>query len=69
VPGGYNTAVVLPVEGGGTEVDELDPSVAHSPDCTFGCGTYLCVPVGAEEQNVLRFKICMGEMVLVQKLK
>ena len=32
VPGGHHAAVVLPVEGGGAEVNELHPGVSHPPD-------------------------------------
>ena len=43
--GGDHATVMLPVEGGGPEVDELDPGVAHPPDGTLSGRTYLRVPV------------------------
>lgn len=67
--GGDDRAVVLPVEGGRAEVDELDPGVAHAPDVALGGGAVLAVPVRAHEQDVLRLQVGVGQVVVVQKLK
>ena len=69
VSGGDDRAVVLPVEGGRAEVDELDPGVAHAPDVALGGGAVLAVPVRAHEQDVLRLQAGVGQVVVVQKLK
>ena len=69
VSGGDDRAVVLPVEGGRAEVDELDPGVAHAPDVALGRGAVLAVPVRAHEQDVLRLQVGVGQVVVVQKLK
>ena len=69
VSGGDDRAVVLPVEGGRAEVDELDPGVAHAPDVALGGGAVLAVPVRAHEQDVLRLQVGVGQVVVVQKLK
>ena len=63
--GGHHAAVVLPVEGGGAEVDELDPSVSHPPDVPLVGRAVLAVPVCAHEQNVLRLEVCVSQMIVV----
>ena len=63
--GGHHAAVVLPVERGGAEVDELDPSVSHPPDVPLVGRAVLAVPVGAHEQNVLRLEVSVSQMIVV----
>jgi len=61
--------VVLPVEGGGPEVDELDAGVAHAPHVALGGGAELGEPVLGHEEDVLRLEVRVGQVVLVQELK
>merc|ERR1719233_2780191 len=68
VSGRDNRAVVLPVEGGGPEVDELDPSVPHASDVPLGGGAVLAVPVVGHEQDVLRLQVRVCQMVIMQEL-
>ena len=53
----YNTAVVLPVEGGRPKVDELDPGVPHAPDVPLGGGAILTVPIIGNKQDVLWLQV------------
>ena len=64
-----NRAVVLPVEGCGPEVDELDPRVPHSSDVPLGGGAVLAVPVVGHEQDVLRLQVRVCQMVIMQELE
>ena len=69
VPGGDHAAVVLPVERGRAEVDELDSGVPHPPDVPLVGGAVLAVPVLAHEQNVFRLQVSVSQMVFVEKLQ
>ena len=65
VPGRHHAAVVLPVEGGGPEVDELDPGVPHPPDVPLVGGAVLAVPVRADEEDVLWLEVGVSQMIVV----
>ena len=65
MPGRHHAAVVLPVEGGGPEVDELDPGVPHPPDVPLVGGAVLAVPVRADEEDVLRLEVGVSQMIVV----
>ena len=69
VSGGHNTAVVLPVESGRAEVDELHSRVSHPSDVPLIGGAVLAVPVLAHEQNVFRLQVSVSQMVFVEKLQ
>ena len=67
--GGHHAAVVLPVEGGGAEVNELHPRVSHPSDVPLVGGAVLAVPVVAYEQNVLGLQVGVSQMIVVEKLE
>ena len=69
VSGGHNTAMVLPVEGGGAEVNELHSGVPHPSDVPLVRGAVLAVPVVADKQNVLGLQVGVSQMILVEKLE
>ena len=69
VSGGDNTGVVFPIKRGRSKVYQLDTCVSHSSDVSLVCWTVLAVPIVAYKQNVLRLQICMGQVVIVKKLK
>ena len=69
VAGGHHARVVLPVEGGRPEVDQFNPRVAHPAHRALGGGAHLGEPVTSDEQDVLRFEVCVREVVVVEKLK
>ena len=69
VSGGHNTAVVLPVERGRAEVDELHSRVSHPSDVPLIGGAVFAVPVVADEQNVFRLQVSVSQMVFVEKLQ
>ena len=68
VPRRDDAAVVLPVEGGRAEVDQLDPGVPHSTEVALRRRAVLRAPVGRDEQDVLRLQVGVGEVVVVQEL-
>jgi hypothetical protein len=61
--------MVLPVEGGGPEVDEFDARVAHAPYVALGGGAELGEPVLGHEEDVLWLEVRVRQVVLVQELK
>ena len=63
-----DAAVVLPVEGGRAEVDQLHPGVPHPPEVALRRRAVLRAPVGRDEQDVLRLQVGVGEVVIVQEL-
>ena len=69
VPGGHHTAVVLPVESGRAEVNELHSGVPHPSDVPLVRGAVLAVPVVADKQNVLGLQVGVSQMILVEKLE
>ena len=69
VPGGHNTAVVLPVERSRAEVNELHSGVPHPSDVPLVRGAVLAVPVVADKQNVLGLQVGVSQMILVEKLE
>ena len=68
VPGRHHRRVVLPVEGGGPEVDELDARVFHAAHGALRVGADLGVPVMAYEQDVLGLQVRVGQVVVMQEL-
>ena len=66
---GNDAGVVLPVKGGRTEVNELDPGVPHPTDGALGGGAHLREPVAPHEQDVLRLQVRVRQLVVVKKLK
>ena len=69
VSGGHNTAVVLPVERGRAEVDELHSGVSHPSDVPLIGGAVFAVPVVAYKQNVFGLQIRVSQMIFVEKLE
>ena len=69
VPGGHNTAVVLPVERSRAEVNELHSGVSHPSDVPLICGAVFAVPVVAYKQNVFGLQIRVSQMIFVEKLE
>jgi hypothetical protein len=69
VPRRHHARMVLPVEGGGPEVDEFDARVTHAPYVTLGGGAELGEPVLGHEEDVLRLEVRVRQVVLVQELK
>ena len=63
-----DAAVVLPVEGGGAKVDQLDPGVSHPSQVALCRRAVLRAPVGRNEQDVLRLQVGVGEVMVVQEL-
>lgn len=69
VSGGHNTAVVLPVERGRAEVDELHSRVSHPSDVPLIRRAVLAVPVVAHKQNVFWLQVGVSQMIFVEKLE
>ena len=69
MPGGHNTAVVLPVERSRAEVNELHSGVPHPSDVPLIGGAVFAVPVVADEQNVFRLQVGVSQMIFVEKLE
>ena len=69
VAGRHHAGVVLPVEGGRPEVDELDPGVPHPAHRPLGGRADLRVPVCGHEEDVLGLEVRVRQVVVVQKLK
>ena len=69
VPGGDDAAVVFPVKRGRSKVYQLDTCVSHPADVSLVGRTVLAVPVVAYKQNIFWLQICVGQVVVVEKLK
>ena len=64
-----HTAVMFPVKCGGPKVNQLDPGVSHSSDISLVGRTILCTPVIGHKQNIFWLQICVGQVIVVKKLK
>ena len=69
VSGGHNTAVVLPVERGRAEVDELHSRISHPSDVPLIRRAVLAVPVVAHKQNVFWLQVGVSQMIFMEKLE
>ena len=63
VAGGDDGGVMLPLEGGGPEVDQLDPGVSHPPDRLLTRTHELHRPVTRHhKQQVLGLQVGVGHL-------
>ena len=68
VPCRHNRGVVFPVEGCGSEVDQLDAGVFHTAYGSLGVWADFGEPVMTHEEDVLWLQVRMGQVVVMQKL-
>lgn len=63
VPGADHRAVVLPLEGGGPEVDQFDSGIAHSADgFALVEDGVVQVPIVGHEQHVLGLQVRVSHL-------
>ena len=70
LPSGNNCAVVLPVKGCRTKVNQLNPGVSHPSDWLLALGTRswrLQIPIIGDKEDIFRFEVSVGDFVVMHK--